>query len=554
MAKKQIFVGLEYKDAFDAICALIKNNCFEGSSYSVIEGVISDGEHDFHLSTKKGAENAKQKFLFEKDGATWFNALRGQKTPDDDAVWNTFRSNLIIEYHKRFSVMEFMTQPPTAEERTKSIKLAEKIANNFVATFYPDLKGNIDVKALSGSTTEDLYGVALKIELSGGTGATLPALAKVYFTRSNKNLIPMKAEASYLVDQNIQNLIPEETENTRTERISLNSAIIDQTLNALGAIIEGSNQNQNFADYLCFSEQLDFDLVNGLLSKLANDESVLECHKVDVLYISHVQANAFDFIISFQNTPRFNLRVGINNDVSLSCINCGDDEPLIERNQIYYVNEEGVKVSQMLSFEKENCGISEPELSLIKNTSSLAKHCHPVNCPGKTTKGCNSYKCLSQLFTVDNGGEKHGLTGEVLTLCKDCPYPELVYTTPTGEKKFTPNLYFAFDLKALVDNVADEPLVKCSTCGRYFTSKSVKGKKCALCQKADESVVSDDAKALYKKYKNFLPLFARFTFTKNKGAYEDEEIILFVVGKKQYLFNKLNAKEFGYISKPKKIK
>lgn len=155
---------------------------------------------------------------------------------------------------------------------------------------------------------------------------------------------------------------------------------------------------------------------------------------------------------------------------------------------------------------------------------------------------------MSQLFDADS-------TSEVLYKCKDCPYPEIVYTTLSGEKKYTPSMIFAKDTMSLVDTTSEEVKVaKCSSCGRYFTEEALKNKLCPTCSNAEKDYVDSQSKKLYKKYKTLLPLGVRlFSLFSTKYCVEDDELIIFVLGKKKYSFNKLCVKEKGYFDKPRKM-
>ncbi len=542
MAKKIIHVGIENKSAFDSICALINGNCFEGLPYSVKNGVISDGEFEYVLNTKKSAKKDEQKFIFEKDGASWFKALRGEKAPDDDAIWNTFRSNVAIEYHKRFSVVEYKKQAPTKEETLKALKIATEAIRDFCAVFYPFLKGKTDIRPVSQNelNAEDIYGVAVKIELSGGTGASLPVLGRVFFSRTGKVMSPLTIDVATPLDQNIKSLIPEESEE---DTLNINTSVIDNALDAMQSLIE--NTDKNFADYLCFSDKEDFDAVNGLLEKLSHNDIELECQRVDVLYITHIQTTPFNYIVYSQNKPLFHLTIGINDTITISCASCKENTLLVERNQIIYENALGKKTACYLDFNLNNLGLNSVEISEVLTHSNLSKHIKPISCSGqKGVNICSCYKCESQIFLAYSGKkDKYA--------CLDCPYPEIVYVNKNGEHLYTPKLTFAFDKNDLVPESTQTAF--CSNCGRAFTKETLLGGLCRTCRSAGNTDL-DKAKKLYKEYKDFLPLVSRLSLSSKKYCYEDDEIILFIVGNRQYVFNKLTIKEFGYIPKPKRIK
>ncbi len=541
MIKKKISVGAEYKNAFDSIKTLINGRCFDGLPYTVDGDVISDGAYEYVLSERSNNKDKREKFIFEEKGATWFKALRGVKTSDDDAIWNTFMNNAIIEYHKRYSVVEYKRSAPTKTDSEKHLEFAINAVKQFCTVFYPDLKDLVQTSISKNPfILEDVYGVAIKIELSGGTGESLPVLGKVYFNRIGNKMMPISASTASILDMSINSIIPEDqTQNPP----SLSDRVVDTALDAMKSVID--NPDSNFADYLCFSDEFDAEAVRGLLAKLSHDAIELECQRVDVLYISHIETNSFEYVAHIGGLPAFNVNVDINNYVTITCASC--KTLLVDKNQLHYTNEYGENLTLELDFNSEDLGV-EGDAQEIKILSGLDRHFMPISCRGIQGKNtCTTYKCESQLLDVVEGGQ-HKL------VCKDCPYPEVIYTSPSGEKLYTPNLIFAFDRMELVKNDSEEPIGRCRICGRAFSESKLSSGKCPCCNRAlKRGEPSKQEKWLYKKYKSFLSLGARAKFTKVRYCVEDQEVIIFVVGKQSYLFSKLNVKDSGYIEKPKKL-
>ena len=159
--------------------------------------------------------------------------------------------------------------------------------------------------------------------------------------------------------------------------------------------------------------------------------------------------------------------------------------------------------------------------------------------------GCSKLKCRVHTFDVTDEN------GQVQHKCADCPYPEVVYTTLEGERKYTPAMLFATDrLEMLEPN--EHEMRRCSTCGRYFTAKAMQGGRCEVC--AFSGKPDAQSQNTYRKYRTMLPIGTRMlTAFAQKAAVEDDEMILFVVGDKRYLFNKLDAKQTGFLKAPHKI-
>jgi hypothetical protein len=76
-----------------------------------------------------------------------------------------------------------------------------------------------------------------------------------------------------------------------------------------------------------------------------------------------------------------------------------------------------------------------------------------------------------------------------------------------------------------------------------------------LCARPDQKREHLAAAKLFKKYSGMLPLIKRVaTIGKRRRCYEDETTILFEIGRERYVFDKINAREFGYLDKPILVK
>ena len=133
----------------------------------------------------------------------------------------------------------------------------------------------------------------------------------------------------------------------------------------------------------------------------------------------------------------------------------------------------------------------------------------------------------------------------------------MVYTTNDGERRYTPSLVFAFDKRDMIEKINDEgnsATVKCSCCGRTFSTDAVKSKLCPTCFAHTADFDKSEARLRYADYKEMLSLGVRlkYMFTK-KYCFEDDGIILFVMGNKKYIVDKLDIKENGYLKKPTAI-
>ena len=328
MANKRIIVGYEYKEAFNSICALIKGGCLDGLNYKLIGNVISDGMYEYELSNESAVKTENDKFVFTDDGATWFKGLRGEQVDNEEAIWTTFIETVGIDYHSRYSLVEYSKQSKTQEEKEELYSKCIDIAGKFVKTFYPQFDGVIDVKPTTEEIAEDIYGVSMRIELSGGTGASLPILAKVYFSKDGKTMNAIKGSVAKVVDYNITTVIPDDVSQSKME---LPTESVDITLNAIDSLI--NSDKLNFADYLCYSEESDEKAIYGLLDKLSHDAMEIECQRVDVLYVSHVKAQAYACDVYYGSNALFRIVVSIDGSVSFSCLNCNKGKNFVYKNK-----------------------------------------------------------------------------------------------------------------------------------------------------------------------------------------------------------------------------
>jgi hypothetical protein len=99
--------------------------------------------------------------------------------------------------------------------------------------------------------------------------------------------------------------------------------------------------------------------------------------------------------------------------------------------------------------------------------------------------------------------------------------------------------------------IALDKLKTCKCCKRTFQfSINDKGfcPTCDLAYNHRKLINEKFYKSLYSKYAGVLPLQVRVNTIKEKYAFEDDEIVILVVGQKKYLLNKSGIPTKGYIS------
>lgn len=550
MANKNVMVGYQNKDTFESVKALVLGGCFGKDKYKVEKDCIVYGDMVFELSKKQTSGSESEQIGFNKKGATWFKPLRGEVFESDDAKWKNFVEVIKEEYHLSFSVVEYKEQPKTDAEKSMAFTTANNIAKKFIDVFYPSMSGKTYLRESRNSVqVSDVWGVAMRNELSAGTGESVPVLGKVYFNKVGGEVIPITSDIASRIENGLKGVLGEGSK--EFVEGNLKDTPVEEALNAMDNLIK--ENGENFFDYFCLSSEVDENLIKSMCQTLSFDSEKLslECSKVDVLYISHVKTNEFVYEIVNQrnNLPLFKLVLGSNDTIKVSCLTCGDEELLVDTNKIM-LNINGATKSVELNVNAVNFGLTSEDIEKVGYFSNLLNHLKTVKCAINSKNfECERFKCKNQLFGIEENGE-------TIYKCKDCQHPEIVYVDNVLDKQYyTPHVVFAKDKMSLANK---EETGTCTLCGRRFTNESLTNRGfnthlCPTCQAIDADI-NDSHKKLYKKYRTMLPLSTRlFALFSKKGCIEDQEIILFKVGNKTYIFNKLNAKEKGFMPKPRKI-
>ena len=544
MELKKITVGREHKKAFESICKLIDYGCFSDLSVKRVGDTITDGVRIYEYTEDKIERSSGVLKGFEANGASWFKALRGESVDNDNAIWTEFIENLTAEYHKRYSVLEYNQKPKTKAQKDADRNKVFLATSNLINNFFPQMKDKFEVKE-ENSQNEDIYGISMRLEMSGGTGASVPILGKVYFAKDGKSMTPLKTSIASMIDLGINDLVIDDGDE---DLGAAPAGVVDTALNALESLVDGKFDG-NFADYLCFGDKSDSDTIDGMLEKLSHDAVQLECQRLDVLSLSKLKYNNSVYTVIFNAKPAFKITLNASGTFTINCLNCRNAQPLIENNAVTVQTDDGEQ-NIIIDLSLEDLGILEEDIQNIKSGSSLSKHFIKITCrENPRNDGCTAWRCLDETFAVSYNGSD-------MLKCKDCPYPEVVYRAADGEVRYTPSLVFAFDKRDMIErgHGSDSATAKCSCCGRNFTVAAIKNRLCPTCFAADRLLDEQAAKKKYKDYHGALSLGVRLKAVGKKYCYEDDGLIIFVVGKNKYLLDKLSLKKSGYLKKPIKLK
>lgn len=548
MGANVYYIGKKYEDAFKSICALVKENCVPGEIVTSANGreIVTPAYRFVYDDAALGFDDECAAGMSE-EGASWFAPLRGASKDNGTAVWLNLVENVAASYHSRYSLVEFSreTRIVTPTERERYKLMVSNVLGRFGLPYSEIVQGSLE------DSTEDIYGVSLRIELNGGTGQSLPVLCKIYFRKKKEFFVPLYSEEATQIDDYLFSAVEEKSDNVpHNVAQQTASAIIDKVMNALDRLISGEMRDYDFTSCMAFSNPADAETVAQMVAKGPHDDVTLECRSVKVLGISRAKWTNVVFDVTLNGRRILRSTIGINDAFSLVCLNCNSGN-LIANNLVKCTEtHEGTgdvsEVFYRIDPSLEDLGISDATLETIAEQSELSRHLMPISCeiPSRTNIPCSRRVCPSQTENFETAN------GEVVRVCKNCPYPEMVFTKEDGTRALTRNLSFARDLMTMTEK-AD--VKTCSCCGRKFSVLEEDG-KCKFCHAAvDMFADRTAAKKNYKRFATMLPLGTRLShLAAKKYCFEEEDVLLFVLGTDKYVFDKLGATRYGYLAAPRK--
>ncbi len=560
MARRTVLVGKEYEEAFATVKFLIENGGLPKTKDFVytVEGdsIVSDIV-EFRLAATLGDEVEKTTHGYGPNGSTWFAGLRGEEVNNDNALWNDVMTLAKDTYHANYSIVEYKQQKKTDAELEEAEKEAEELVKKFASTFFDGL--NLDAASIrpvnDTSSIEDIFGVSLRLELATEAGEPFPVLGIVYFNRITKDsgLQPIPRTQSADLNKNIRNETFDDTNETGEEdNTPINAPgegdeTLDLVLTALELLV--GDKKKNLAEYICFNDEA-VERIEITERQMSNGNFTLRCKRVDVLYITHIKKESYICDLYIDNEPLLRFIMGINNRLSVRCLNCNSREYLVTRDEMRY-QKAGKNYTVILTHDAENLGLTPAQIEDIKAGGRMKSHLMTITCGRTATRpgGCTRRRCANQIMLV---GERD--------YCLDCPHPDVIYTDFRGRTHHVPSSVYTIDTLDFVPRIpsADQDFeyLNCDICGRRFSRDALINGKCrSLCARADDTSENSSAGRLYKRYSGMLPLIKRIsTAFQKKRCYEDETMVLLTIGREKFIFDKINAREFGYLDKPISVK
>lgn len=586
----RILIGKDYFEEFKSVYHLVKEcPTFKGGLKGYATSGVWGGDNtersyancsitynqDVYLydSTKRGAEfeadtdgNVMGELGFTKEGATWFECLRGSGVTSAENQWQSFMETVANAYHTAYSIVEYKQQKAHID-RDKAFDKASKLMH----LLYPKMnldKGSFmeitDKKTLENEAV-DVYGITIRLALYPGTGAPKRVIGKLYLSgRTNKNtrtlrLDFMKKEAIEKFEDKFNSLNQDELGHTGdNNEIPIDAdSIRTNVLTKLDEIV--SDKRVHFTEFFYVSEQ-DKAEIEGLLKLTAHNDEVLMCSELKVLGISHIkwQTSTFDILVDGKHSFRMNF--DLNDSITLKCLNCDTNNLLVRDDQIVlFSKEEDREIGTVKYIYNEE--MDPEELELIRQQGLCNLHRYRVTCsiPGFDFR-CERYRCYSQVFNsyvvTDEQGKEKRVNCNML--CNDCYNQEFVsYDQETGQPVPTDKTVLAVDHNGEKKMLLREKTRECPFCKSRL--QKGKDKYCSdACRSAyqmrektskemkevKESEGYSDARKLYRQYAQTIPLGKRLGF-KKKLAYGTRERVFLIVGTKAYQFDKLTVEETG---------
>ena len=546
-----IKVGLEYEKEFKSICSLFKNGFLSEkvNIKRVSETEIVTAAHVFkyceHEHGVNGAsDEAENELRFDKNGASWFSGLRGESFDSSSSDWEQLISDVSSDYHKYYSMIEFRQ---SVDARLAAVSGSmSAVINKFGNDF---LKRVIDAPfSVSEKYTiepENFYAVSMRLEINGGAQSE-PVLGKVYFRVSHDGkYIPISRAEARGIDDYINAAVPSDDGGVQKSGAGelVDGQLISDVLSRAGELFG----TDTCADYIMFSPDYQAKIEKMLKLLATSDEKELECTHVTVLGISNVEWQNFAYAISVSGRNVLKMIVGLNNSVSLYCTNCSRDGVLLVDNNEVLFDDDDWDEEYRLDFSMRNLGLDDNDIKHIKTTALISRHLFKIACPENSRNSdCTRLICAKQAVEYTDAD------GKTERKCKGCPYPEVVYHNVFAGGYDGGRLTSTLNIDEQAFVLTDGKVKTCKCCGRTYSEHTGKNGYCKLC---GEFGATEEGKKLYRKYGKMLGLGVRLSHLfARKSCREDSNIIIFELGKDRYVFNKLNARDHGYIDQPKKVK
>lgn len=552
------YISSEHKKAFDSIYSLYsEGGALFGEDNDVRavrergkDVIITAAGNCFYYDDgAEGFSDSDARQSMNTDGASWFAALRSERTSENSSAdWTGLIERVSKEYHKRYSLLEFKQSDVRSSSEEDEVK---RKLENVAGVLFPGR--DVRVVPMQENRAHDVYGVTFLAGLSA-VGESVPVLCKMYFrgeTVSGQTILHrIGGEEAAQIDKNIISNIGDDGGEV-TDSGSIASEMIDKVLGELDIVLQGGEA----ADYIVPAGAPDEQVLKDMVKNGPHGIVIITCKSVKVLGISHVRWSDAMYDIKLDGKQALFATTGLSGAVNIICRNC--NKTIVDANKIVLTEqgkERTVTIDPTVNGLRLSDADAEALASKVMREHLIEKECRIV---ARGDQKCSRIVCAGQLISLQDS------TNRRLQLCKDCPHEECAFRTSSGGLAPTRDLAFVRDGMTLI-NKDDVKICRC--CGRKFASLDDEG-FCKFCSDASSAArqgikaanekvreAAKRAKRKYMKFSSVLPLKDRIAgIAKGKFCFEAEELLLFAVGKEWYVFDKSSAKEKGYIAQPERV-
>ncbi len=501
-----------------------KEHCLEDMITRVDDTRIETADRNVFVLSDEEEVSEHGDYAFTKKGATWFNTLRdttGGVVDNGNRTWIKFIEDVSRRFHDKYAFLEYFHD----KNRERDVK--EATERTIIASLCETLGVEYDnIIKTAGDISYAFYGVTLKLVLSKN-GFFQPVLAKMLFSNG-------RAMKQDVAERIIHSLTTQEGTNEAKLRRRAKSREnrefkIEEINNLLVEFFDELKTDGNLMDYLILAGEEDLNAIRLLEGY---DASPIICDNIKLLNLFYADWPSHGFDITADGEPIYRFTFGPGELVSMTCA-CG--EQIICDNRITCVNKEEETETEFvldISHSKEQFGLDAEELAYLSIHSPTRCHALPIRCPENIRHigGCHRRRCLADTVSFDNSGRLY---------CDDCPFVEVI-THVDGKPTLTETLVYSTNSRRLVTR---DSVRSCEICNRPFDNLTTGG-ICSVCGSLQSENITPGspnerrAKRLYRNYSHMLSLSNRFFSKKPRMCAEDEQIVVFRLGKKNYLYDK----------------
>ena len=545
----RVYIGKEYEAAFTGVIELYKNGFV---SRKIIESADPAAHEIVYRGTtfvldRTGSRSEDNTYAMERDGASWFRAVR-ERTVIDSSVsdWLALIDEVATEYHQQNSFLVFKQKKRSFD--VGKVDEQKTLIESFFRTFYPGI-GLPRIVHLPDdeSASIDIFGLNFLMDVNNGVGESKKILGKVFFKYVNRHYYLLEQAEGAEIEKQINEIIEtDDFDDAVAGTDKENDRIIGEVLSNLDYELK----KNDFSKSVIFTGKEDQKIIDDYVASGPQLNVELDCLHLRVIGIYHIKWSNQSYRVEVNSTPLLNVQITSNNRMTVSCARCvGEEDAVLMVDDKIEYEENGQKKTVRIDIEKQDLGLSEKQIELIRESSNIGRHLLPVYCrnvdPRHPGVGCSKTVCARDSFETEDG----------FRYCRDCEYPAVVCEDFNREAKVTDSMEYASDARAFAARV---DLHDCERCGRHFLQPFSAGSDlCPLCEKVDSDLLGKDEN-LFAGYRDLFPISRRlFVKRAASAAVQDSEVIVFrlrVFGRdKYYKTDKLDLQKKGYLGGPKRI-